>query len=223
MLMQSRAIAPTGTTRSSMPDLSWFYTHLAILLLECPMCKANCNAFRRRCGDAHLHASCFLLLCPLASTPPPLEHQAFLTQVSSSHSCSLTACSTGAACPEIRRQWIALPAVRGSQAALSSPRRTQPHCLPPPPGSGEVGGSTSSHTSSGLARPGCTIRLYTLAHNVPALLASPRTLTHSTRALSLVPSRASDANVLSSPALIDNENGLIKKAVDRVNHSLLQD
>lgn len=155
---------------------------------------------------------------PLASAPPPREHQAFLTQVSSSHSCSLMACSTGAACPEIQRQWIALPAVHGPRAV-----GTQPHCLPPPPGSSKVGGSISSHTGSGLARPGCTIRLYTLGHNMPALLASPGMHTHSTHALSWVPSRASDVNVLSSPALTDNGNGLIKKAVDRVNHSLLQD
>lgn len=70
--MQSRAVAPTGTTCNSMPDLSWFYTHLAILLPERLMCKANCNTLRRQCGDAHLPASCFLLLCPPCfSTPSP--------------------------------------------------------------------------------------------------------------------------------------------------------
>lgn len=40
--------------------------------------------------------------------------------------------------------------------------------------------------------------------------------------LILGPSIASNADVLSYPAFMDNGNGLIKKAVDRINHSFPQ-
>lgn len=43
--MQREAITLIGTTGISVPDLSWIYTHLAILLLECLTWKGNCNAF----------------------------------------------------------------------------------------------------------------------------------------------------------------------------------
>lgn len=60
-----QAAAPIGMTGNSMPDLSSFYTCLAIPLLECLMWKAQCNAFCKLCRDAHLPASCFLLFSPL--------------------------------------------------------------------------------------------------------------------------------------------------------------
>lgn len=59
------ACVPHCNSGNSMPDLSSFYTQLAVPLLECLMWKAQCNAFCRLCRDVHLPARCFLLFCPL--------------------------------------------------------------------------------------------------------------------------------------------------------------
>lgn len=56
----------------------------------------------------------------------------------------------------------------------------------------------------------------------PSPLTSPRVQRHTHTPSHPGPSTASNADVLSYPALTDNGNGLIKKAVDRMNHSFPQ-
>lgn len=147
---------------------------------------------------------------------------AFLTPVSSSHSCYLISCSAGAPCPEIQRQWLVLCALHGCQTA--SLGRPQPH-HPLPTSWQQRGGwqhfisciNTAAVQCSELARRECTTGLYPRLWH-PALLPAQECRGTHIQPLILGPSTAFSADLLSYPALTDNGNGLIKKAVDRMNH-----
>lgn len=118
--------------------------------------------FAQRCSPA-----CQLLPAALLTffIAPSSCISAFSTPVSSSHSCYLMNCSTGAACPEIQRQWPVFCTLHGCQTA--SLGRPQPH-YPLPTSWQQRGGwqhfipctSTAALQCSELARPECTAGLY---------------------------------------------------------------